>query len=141
MGYRVRCPGVDLLNQLSRDAVGFLGKPYALYVVALATVVDDEALKWLADYETALDSVTGPYAAFLLFFNEALLFDYNSRNYREERYLPGYADLPKTGKKIKVDANLLRLRPCRSITFRFCAPVDAARSCSSSAARRGAVSS
>jgi len=35
----------------------------------------------------------------------------------------------------------LQLRPCRSITFRFCAHADAARSCSSSAARRGAVSS
>lgn len=73
MGFYVICSGADLLKQLNKDADKFLGEPYALYIVALATNIDDKALKWLIEYEMDFDSITGSYAAFLLFYNEALL--------------------------------------------------------------------
>lgn len=73
MGYHVRCSGADLLRQLSTDADKLLGAPYALYIIALATQVDEEVLEWLLKFRSALDSLTGPFAAFMLFYNEALL--------------------------------------------------------------------
>ena len=85
MGYHVLCPGADLLNELSKDGEKLLGAPYPLYIIALATMIDDEALEWLLKYEMAFDSITGQCAAFMLFYNEAnlkargrgvVLFDY-----------------------------------------------------------------
>src|SRR5689334_6282511 len=71
MGFYVTCPGADLLKQMSENADGLLGEPYALYIIALATYIDDEALQWISDYATAFDSLTGPFGVFLLFYNEA----------------------------------------------------------------------
>lgn len=71
MGYRVDCPGVELLNRLRVDPDGFLGEPFSLYIIALATQIDDRALGWLRKYEMQLDSLCGPYAAFFLFYNHA----------------------------------------------------------------------
>lgn len=71
VGFHVTCSGADFLSRLSRDANGFFGEPHALYMIGLATVVDETAIKWFVDHEMALDSVTGPFAAFVLFYNEA----------------------------------------------------------------------
>jgi hypothetical protein len=73
MGFHVRCSGARLLHSLRANASAFLGEPYSLYFVALATQVDDEALDWLYKYEMQLDSLCGPYAAFLLFYNQIRL--------------------------------------------------------------------
>ena len=74
MGFHIRCSGAEFLKQLARNPDDlFLGEPYALYFVALCTSIDDTALKWLYEHQLALDSLTGPYAAFSLFYNEATL--------------------------------------------------------------------
>jgi hypothetical protein len=73
MGFRVSCSGANFIKRLTRDADSFFDAPYALYIVGLATVADDEALDWFLKYEMALDSLAGPYAAFVLFYNEARL--------------------------------------------------------------------
>ena len=74
MGFHVNCSGAELLHGLRANASQFLHEPYSLYFIALATQVDDEALKWLHKYEMQLDSLCGPYAAFLTFYNQARLF-------------------------------------------------------------------
>jgi hypothetical protein len=73
MGFHVNCRGADLLHGLRASARALLGEPYSLYLIALATQVDDAALEWLHKYEMQLDSLTGPYAAFLMFYNRAYL--------------------------------------------------------------------
>jgi hypothetical protein len=73
MGFHVYCSGAELLHRLRANASGFLGEPYAAYLLALATQVDDEALTWLHRYEMQLDSLCGPYAAFLMFYNDVRL--------------------------------------------------------------------
>nr|VFJ63161.1 MAG: hypothetical protein BECKDK2373C_GA0170839_11048 [Candidatus Kentron sp. DK] len=73
MGFHVCCSGADVLQELNEDATRFLGEPFALYLVALATEIDDKAVEWLHKYERTLDSLCGPYAGFLLFYNEAKL--------------------------------------------------------------------
>ena len=73
MGYQVACSGAELIRRFCTDPDGFLGKPHALHMMALCTMVDDEVVDWLMQYEMALDSLTGPDAAFLLFYNEAEL--------------------------------------------------------------------
>ena len=69
MGFHVACSGAALLHRLRADPGGFLGEPYSLYFLALATELDDEALAWLHKYEMQLDSLCGPYAAFFLFYS------------------------------------------------------------------------
>ena len=73
MGYHVACSGAELIQRLCTDPDRFLGRPHALHMMALCTMVDDEVVDWLMQYEMALDSLTGPDAAFLLFYNEAEL--------------------------------------------------------------------
>jgi hypothetical protein len=73
MGFHVGCPGAALLQRLTTDPEEFLGAPYAVYVIALATSIDDHALRWIQEYNMALDSLFGPLGAFMLFYNEAHL--------------------------------------------------------------------
>lgn len=73
MGFHVSCSGADFIKELSQDANGFFGEPHALYMIGLATVVDEDALEWFLDYEMAFDSLTGHFAAFVLFYNRARL--------------------------------------------------------------------
>ncbi|WP_328442773.1 hypothetical protein [Amycolatopsis sp. NBC_00438] len=70
MGYRMMCSGDDLVNFLRAEPEKMLGAPHAVHMVALCTVVDEKALEWLLRYEMALDSLTGPIASFLIFYNE-----------------------------------------------------------------------
>ena len=74
MGFHIGCAGAELLRQLRRNASGFLSEPYSLYFIALATELDDEALTWLHKHEMQMDSLCGPYAASLLFYNKASLW-------------------------------------------------------------------
>jgi len=61
--------GEELARRL-RGGEGFpLGRPYALYVIALATEIDEAELAWLKKYSRAIDSLTGRAIAFVLFFN------------------------------------------------------------------------
>jgi len=60
--------GDDLAKKLRRERLP-LGKPYALYVIALATQIDEKELAWLQKYSAAIDSLTGRAIAFVLFFN------------------------------------------------------------------------
>ena len=69
MGFAVHCTGADLLERLKRDEDSLLGRRYPLYIIALATEVDDEAIQWLADYGRAMDSLTGEQIAFIVFYN------------------------------------------------------------------------
>ncbi|TLN27245.1 hypothetical protein FDZ71_00175 [bacterium] len=62
-----------MVKKLSRDATRLLREPFALYIVALATTVDAQALEWLWKWQMAFDSMSGPSVAFLFFYNEARL--------------------------------------------------------------------
>jgi hypothetical protein len=102
MGFHISCSGVELLNGLRKDASNFLREPYSLYFIALATGVDDEVLKWLHEHEMQLDSLSGPCAAFLLFYNEARLMT------KRPPIHPGYQwPLPENTSKelIELDIN------------------------------------
>lgn len=68
MGLAVNCQGADLLRELNSDKNFFL-RQYPLYVIALATEMDDEAIKWLVEYGRVLDSLTGEHIAFVTFYN------------------------------------------------------------------------
>lgn len=101
MGFHVRCSGAELLRKL-QDADRFMEGPYALYIIALATIIDDAALDWLMKYEMAFDSMTGPFAAFFLFYNEALL---------ETQPYPRWAEQhPRSIAEIQIDGRTLRRR-------------------------------
>lgn len=102
MGFHLKCSGADLLKQLNKDAYKFLDAPYGLYIIALACYVDDDVLEWLIKYEMALDSITGPYAAFLLFYNEA---SFNTIPYFKNKY-PHYDR--NIEEQILVDGGTLR---------------------------------
>ncbi|MGW7724947.1 hypothetical protein ACWGJ6_16530 [Streptomyces canus] len=79
MGYDVMWTGEDLHRQLRKDSLRILDRPFAAFVVALATEVDREALEWLTEYRMAIDSATGPEVAFITFCNS------NIRLMRRER--------------------------------------------------------
>jgi len=69
MGYRVDLRGPDLVLELRRNAAELFGKEYLIYIVALATALDDSALVWLKDHEQQIDSLTGDHIAFVTFYN------------------------------------------------------------------------
>jgi hypothetical protein len=71
MGWAVNCHGADLVGMLRADEESVLGRMYGLYIVALATEIDDEAITWLYEYGRAIDSLTGEAIAFLVFYNGA----------------------------------------------------------------------
>lgn len=102
MGFHLKCSGADLLKHLNKDAYKFLDAPYGLYIVALASYIDDDVLEWIIKYEMALDSITGHFAAFLLFYNEASL---NTTPYFKDKY-PHYDRNLK--EEIPVDGGTLR---------------------------------
>jgi hypothetical protein len=72
MGWAVQWSGQDLAKALREDSSGILGRPYAMYIVALATEVDLDALNWLREYGRAIDSLTGADVAFLTFCNSTV---------------------------------------------------------------------
>jgi len=72
MGYSVKWSGTDLVRTLHNDSTYILGRPFAMYVVALATEVDRDALDWLRQYGRAIDSLTGADVAFLTFCNSTV---------------------------------------------------------------------
>jgi hypothetical protein len=71
MGWAVDCEGADLIRALRATEDSVLGRRYALYIIALATEIDDQAIKWLSDYGRSIDSLTGPAVAFIVFYNSA----------------------------------------------------------------------
>lgn len=71
MGFSITCEGADLLKSLRINEDSVLGRRYPLYIIALATEVDDNAIRWLSENGRALDSVTGSFIAFLIFYNSA----------------------------------------------------------------------
>jgi hypothetical protein len=82
MGFHVQCTGSDLLHALSADPVRTLNEPYAFYIIALCTSLDPEMLNQLSEQRTVLDSMSGPFAAIMLFYNEAILdIDTTGRNH------------------------------------------------------------
>jgi hypothetical protein len=72
VGYSVQWSGMDLVGALHENSTKILGRPYAMYVVALATEVDQDALDWLSQYGRAVDSLTGADVAFLTFCNSTV---------------------------------------------------------------------
>ncbi len=69
MGFGVNCRGADLLNQLKTSEDKLLGRRFPLYIIALATEVDEEALEWIVKYGHAIDSLTSNSIAFITFYN------------------------------------------------------------------------
>lgn len=74
MGFGVGCEGVELLNSLRTNEDIVFGRRYPLYIIALATEVDDDAIKWLTKYARAIDSLTGKSIAFIIFYNSVRLY-------------------------------------------------------------------
>ena len=71
MGFGISCKGADLLKSLKQDEASVLGRIYPLYIITLATEVDDTEIEWLTKNGRALDSLTGDLIAFLVFYNSA----------------------------------------------------------------------
>ncbi len=71
MGFHVSCDGIQLLREISASPNEFLEEPYSLYIIALATSIDDDVLEWLIENEISFDSLMGPLGAFFLFYNDA----------------------------------------------------------------------
>jgi len=65
--------GDHLIRALRRR--NFLDRPFGLFIIALTTQIDEAALVRLQKYAEAIDSLTGPTVAFVLFFN-ATKFDF-----------------------------------------------------------------
>lgn len=74
MGFRVRTTGIDLVWHLRNNVKKLFGHEYSLYIIALATEVDDEALAGLIKNERAIDSLTGEDIAFITFYNSVRFF-------------------------------------------------------------------
>ena len=85
MGFAVHCEGADLIRNFQKSEDDVLGRRYPLYIIALATEIDDEAIKWLAEYSRAIDSLTGQAIAFITFYNSARF--YASTGFRTTRFV------------------------------------------------------
>jgi archaellum component FlaC len=67
--YGARCTGAELLNYISNNEKELFGRQYLLYIIALATTVDDVAIRWLCRNARAIDSLTGESIAFIVFYD------------------------------------------------------------------------
>ncbi|MFG3690563.1 hypothetical protein [Micromonospora sp. NPDC047740] len=73
MGVYLEITSMGDLAEMISNSGRFIGRPYGAYIIALATIVDEEALDWLYEYKEAMDSLTAELVAFMLFYNEAEL--------------------------------------------------------------------
>jgi hypothetical protein len=69
MGYNISYIADDFIMEIRRNPVAVFGEDYPLYIIALATEMDKEAIKWLIEYRRAVDSLTHRSAAFITFYN------------------------------------------------------------------------
>jgi len=88
MGYLVDS-GLDVLKNLRANQDKVFGRRYALYIITLATEIDNEAIDWLIKYGRVIDSLVGHAVAFITFYNTATapLTRGNSRGLRENELM------------------------------------------------------
>ncbi|MFE9207610.1 hypothetical protein [Micromonospora sp. NPDC007230] len=71
MGFRIQLDvdhkAVELVRHLKRSPAEVFGRPYAGYLIIMATEFDHEVIEWLKENVIALDSVTGGDVAFAVF--------------------------------------------------------------------------
>jgi hypothetical protein len=77
-------------------------------MIALCTHMDSTTLAWLAEYEMAIDSLTGPYAAFLLFYNEAVFEVDTSGRYPPVLWRPTVVRPSDTALQVPLPAQAIR---------------------------------
>ena len=95
MGFGINSKGTDLFDRLSSKEE-FQDKLYGLYVIGLATKVDDESIKWFWNFGSPMDSLTGDNVAFFLFYN-SLKFE-GSTNYPSKYAEKDFVDYTGTKK-------------------------------------------
>jgi len=83
MGWALQCKGADLLRSLRKAEDAVLGRRYALYILALAAEVDEEAIQWLCEFGRPVDSLTAHGIAFLVFSNSTRFYATSDPRSRE----------------------------------------------------------